>query len=151
MFRPPFLSIALKLVAAASWAGVCALSGTYLMGQANLCASLLLGPPRSNVVEQARNAATISAATLAVFLAALLVFAFLVPALRATCRRVSYLYALTFVTGLPVAMMLLALTSATGKDLRGAASLFGLVAFFLWIRTLAEAWRGATLVLRAAR
>lgn len=132
-----------KLAAAAAWLAVCTLGSTYVMGQAALSASLLLGPPRTNVMQQVLHAAVVSSATLLSVLAVLVACAAATPVLRPPASRLSIVLAAMFATGLPAAMVLLALTMWTGKDLRDLSSPLGLLGFGLWMRALMHGWRGA--------
>lgn len=147
----PLAHLCRRLAATAAWGFATVAGATYLMIQASLSASILLGSPGANAVRSAREAAIVCSLTLALALALLVGAAALSKNLRPACSRICLLYAALYLTGMPAAMAMLTLTLATGQDMRGLASPLGLIAFVIWLRTLSVALQATLMLMRPVR
>ena len=122
------------------------MGGTGVLALSHLSSSMLLSPTRTAGLVQAQQSGLAAGALLLSTLVLLLVLAFTAPVYRGTARRVSLLSAGLLMTGLPLTLLSLALTTwVADSDFRDLGAIGGLVGFFLWVRATTECWRAALL------
>lgn len=138
-----------RLALGAGWGVVSLIGSTTLLAVSHLGAGVMLGPLRKGTIEQAQNAGLVAVIGLLGCLTAMLVLTVYAPALRAHAKRLAFLNAALFFSGLPCAMLALAMTNwFGGDDFRGWTSFTGLVGFVLWVRALTEGLRGMRAVVQ---
>lgn len=132
-----------RLALSGGWAVASLVGSTVLLALSHLGAGVMLGPLRKGTIAQAQTAGLVAVIGLVACLCAMLVLAVYAPALRAYARRLALIDAALFFTGLPCAMLALAMTNwFGGADFRDWTAFTGLVAFVLWVRALTEGFRG---------